>query len=348
LSDTSLLVSRATTAERLARPAPAPRALGVLAALVAGAALLAVLIGRYPAPGLMNPALLWEDPLARSLVLELRVPRVLASLLLGAALGGAGTVLQMLFRNPIVEPGFLGVSQGAALGAATGILLLGATPLAVQGSAAAVALAGLAASYALARRLRMGGWVLRLVLSGITVSALFAAGLGLIKFVADPLSELPAIVFWLLGGLWATSWGDLPHTTPVALAGLALIWTMRWRLNLLSLDEETALTLGAAAGRERAVLLIAAVVPAAVLTALAGMVSWVGLIVPHLARRLVGADARRALPAAILLGAIFVLTCDVLARSLIPGEIPLGIVTSLLGALAFIALMLTGRREVRE
>jgi iron complex transport system permease protein len=302
---------------------------------------LSLFLGRYPGPGFILPQRLAADELAQSLVWNLRLPRLLTAVLLGMSLAAAGTVFQMILGNPLVEPGFLGVSQGAAFGAAVSIIFLGNAAWLVQGSAALFAFLGLACSYALARRTRFGGWVLRLVLSGIAVSAMFSAGVGVLKYLADPLSQLPEITFWLLGGLWSLTWPQLRAILPVTLIGLYVLYLMRWRLNLLSLDDATAFSLGIAPGRERALLLTAAVAVTAAVISVSGMVGWVGLIVPHLARRLFGANARYALPAAALIGGLFTLVCDDLARLLLAGEIPLGILTSLVGALLFIAMMMT-------
>jgi iron complex transport system permease protein len=311
-------------------------ALGVL--IVLG---LSFFFGRYPEPYWMPPRLLQEDELARRLVLNLRLPRLLTAFMLGAALSAAGAVMQMLFRNPLVEPGFLGVSQGAAFGAALSIIFLSTSPLLVEISAAFFALIGLLFSYFLARYLRYGGWVLRLVLSGIAVSALFSSGVGVLKYLADPTQQLPEIVFWLLGGLWSVTWRDFLFILPVVVFGLTVIFLMRWRLNLLALDDDTAFSLGVAVGRERALLLFAAVMVTAAVVSVAGIVGWIGLIVPHIARRLVGANAARSIPAAMMIGGVFALLCDDLARTLLIGEIPLGIVTSLFGALIFAILMTT-------
>jgi iron complex transport system permease protein len=283
--------------------------------------------------------------MARQLVLNLRLPRVLTAVLLGMTLAACGTVLQMIFRNPLVEPGFLGVSQGAAFGAALAIIALGAPALVREGMAAFFACLGLALSYLVARRMRYGGWILRLVLSGIAVSALFSAGVGILKYLADPLTELPDLVFWMLGGLWGVTWTDLLYLLPPVLAGLLLIYLMRWRLNLLALDDDTGFSLGAAPGRERVLVLVAAVVATATVVSVAGIVGWIGLLVPHVSRRLTGANAQRAMPASLLLGGIFALVCDDLARTLLPGEIPLGILASLFGAVLFMTMMLS--RNVR-
>ncbi len=314
------------------------RSLTLLALALLVIFLLSALIGRYPAPGFLPLNQLADDELAQRLLFNLRLPRLLTALLLGMTLSAAGMVFQLLFSNPLVEPGFLGVSQGAAFGAALSIVL-GGSALFTQTSAVFFALAGLGISYVLAHRLRYGGWVLRLVLAGIAVSAFFSAGLGLLKYLADPLTQLPEITFWLLGGLASLTWGKLLGVLPVVLAGLALMYLFRWRLNLLALDEQTAFSLGVAPGRERWILILAAVLPTAVLISISGMVGWVGLIMPHIARRLFRADARFSLPASMLLGGIFTMLCDDLARTLLAGEIPLGILTSLFGAIIFLVLM---------
>lgn len=302
---------------------------------------ISLFVGRYPQPYWMSPRLLGQDELARQLVLALRLPRILAALMMGASLAAAGNVLQMVFRNPLVGPGILGVSQGAGFGAALAILTLSTMPLAVELSALLFASLGLVLSYLIARQLRYGGWVLRLILSGIAVSALFAAGIGLLKYLSDPLTQLPEITFWLLGGLWSVTWREVLLMLPFVTIGLIIMFLMRWRLNLLSLSEETAFSLGSRMGRERALLLMGAVAAIAAVTAVGGVIGWVGLIIPHLARRLFGASAQLTVPATILMGAVFVIFCDTIARSLRPGEIPLGIITSLLGAVIFILLMIT-------
>ncbi len=315
------------------------RFLSFLFVLLLAVFLLSALIGRYPAPGLLSLDQLSRDELAQRLLINLRLPRLLTALLLGMTLAAAGMVFQLLFSNPLVEPGFLGVSQGAAFGAAFAIVFLGGVALVTQISAALFALAGLGISYLLAHRLRYGGWILRLVLAGIAVSALFSAGLGLLKYLADPLTQLPEITFWLLGGLASVTWSKLLGVLAPVLISLLVIYLYRWRLNLLALNEQTSFSLGIAAGRERLLLIFAAVLPTAALIAISGMIGWVGLIMPHIARRLIRADTRYSLPAAMLLGGIFTMLCDDLARSLLAGEIPLGILTSLFGALIFLTLM---------
>jgi len=316
------------------------RSLTLLALALLTIFLLSALIGRYPAPGFLPLDRLADDELAQRLLFNLRLPRLLTALLLGMTLSAAGMVFQLLFSNPLVEPGFLGVSRVATFDAALSIVFLGGSALVTQTSASVFALAGLGISYLLAHRLRYGGWVLRLVLAGIAVSALFSSGLGLLKYLADPLTHLPAITLWLLGGLASLTWGKLISILPIVIVSLTIIYLFRWRLNLLALNEQTSFSLGVAAGRERWLLILAAVLPTAVLISVSGMVGWVGLIIPHIARRLFRTDARFSLPASMLLGGIFTMLCDDLARTLLAGEIPLGILTSLFGALIFLALMI--------
>ena len=287
----------------------------------------------------MPLSVLLNDQLGQNLVYNLRLPRLITSALLGMSLATAGGVMQMLFRNPLVEPGFLGVTQGAGFGAALSILFLSTSPLVVELTAAGFAVLGLMLSYFIARRIRFGGWVLRLVLSGIAVSAVFSAGLGILKYMADPTSQLPEIVFWLLGGLWSVTWADLWYILPVVVIGLVIIYLMRWRLNLLSLSDETAFSLGVAVGRERTLLLAASVAVTAVVVSVAGIVGWIGLIIPHIARRIAGANAAAFIPVSMSLGAVFGIICDDLARVLTTGEIPLGIITSLIGAVIFLVMM---------
>ena len=339
------------SAQPVARAVPAffsRRPLLLLGLALLAALIVSIFVGRYPTVGWLSPATLAQDELARQLLLNLRLPRVLTACLLGMTLAASGHVLQMIFRNPLVEPGLLGVSQGAAFGAALSILFFGASVVLIEGLATFFACLGLVVSYLLARRMRYGGWILRLVLSGIAVSALFSSGVGVLKYMADPLTELPDIVFWMLGGLWGVTWRDLLYLFLPVAVGLTIVYLMRWRLNLLSLDDDTSFSLGASPGRERSLVLGAAVAATAAVVSVAGVVSWIGLLIPHVARRLTGADAQKAIPASLLLGGIFALLCDGLARTLLPGEIPLGILTSLLGALLFMIMMLTKNVRVRR
>lgn len=316
---------------------------GVLVGILVVVFALSLFVGRYPNAGILNPAILASDPLARQIVLNSRLPRMLGAVLLGLVLGGAGASLQSVFGNPLVDAGFLGVSQGAAFGAAFSLVLgLRAYSL-IAALAFGMALVALTLSMWLAERFRYGGQILRLILAGLAVSAFFSSLLSMMKYVADPLNQLPTIVFWTMGSLVPMSWERLESAAPVALASLAVLYAMRWRINLLSLDDTVAHSLGVRPALERRIVSVAAAAAVGVMTAVCGVVGWVGLVVPQIVRALDGPDARSVLPRSMLGGAIFVLVSDTLARSLFSGEIPLGIVTSLLGALSF-AIMLTVRK----
>lgn len=320
-----------------------------LALLVLGALALlclCLLAGRYPRPGLTDPRLLASDPTARAVVLGSRLPRLAAALLLGAVMAAAGNAFQMVFGNPLVEPGFLGVSQGAALGAALALVAGSGSELLVALSAFALALAALAAAALLARAFPFGGWVLRLVLAGFAVSAFMSAGLALVKYAADPLRELPDIVYWTMGSLSGASWRRLGFAAVPALGSVGFLLLYRWRVTALSADEAVARSLGARPAASRALVLVVASAGVAAVVAMAGAVSWIGLVVPHAARLMFGADARRSMPASVALGACFTALCDTVARAAFPGELPLGAVTAVVGSAAFVALLARGKVPV--
>jgi ABC-type Fe3+-siderophore transport system, permease component len=242
-----------------------------------------------------------------------------------------------------VDSGFLGVSQGAAFGAALS-LLAGATGFyAVAGLSFVFALAALWISLWLSKTFTFGGQVLRLLLAGLAVSAFFSALLGAVKYAADPLSQLPDIVFWTMGSLSPMGWQRLSFILPPSLVSLILLLLLRWRATLLSLDDSVSHALGLRPETERAFLASAAALGVATVTAVCGVVSWVGLVVPQVVRLRSGADGRSVIPLSMAGGALFVLISDGIARVLFPGELPLGIVTSILGALAF-ALLLSRRK----
>ena len=317
----------------------------LLTALLAVIALLALFFGRYPSPGITNPFALATDPLGQSIIFNLRTPRVIAAILLGMALGGAGFIFQQSFSNPLVEPGFLGVSPGAAFGSALAILLFSGQFFLIQTFAIIFSLGGLVLSLLIARIIPDNNYKLNLVFSGIIVSALFSAGLGIIKYIADPLSQLPEITFWLLGGLWSVAWPRIiPIILPVMASFLVLL-IFRWRINLMGLDDRVAFTSGFNVKKEKPLFLFFAVIGVALLTSIAGIVNWVGLIVPIISRTLFGGNARFTLPASMINGAIFVLICDTIARTLFAGEVPLGVLSALLGSLSFLIVVIFRRRK---
>jgi iron complex transport system permease protein len=301
--------------------------------------ILSLFIGRYPQPGLLPIDSLINDPMAGKLLVNLRLPRVISAMLLGISLSLAGLVMQTAFQNPLVDPGFLGVSQGAAFGAAFAIIYFSSIHFTVQIFAIIFGLVGLGLSYWISSKVRFGGQVLRLILAGMAVSALFSAGVGILKYLADPIQQLPEIVFWLLGGLWAVKWTDLITIMPIILIGVALIFIFRWRLNILTLNREVAFSLGINKENETKAAILISVVITALMISIAGIVSWIGLVVPNIARILAGADTGKSVPLSIALGGIFALICDDLARTLLAGEIPLSIFTALFGAVIFVFLI---------
>jgi iron complex transport system permease protein len=307
-----------------------------------------IALGRYPGPYVTPLSDLVQNELARSVVVNLRLPRILMAFLLGMVLSAAGAVFQMIFRNPLVDAAMLGVAPGAAFGASLGIVMLGGRTAVVQGCAAFFAFAGLVGSAALARRIKLGDWVLRLVLAGIAVSALYTSAGGALKYLADPLRQLPEITFWLLGGLYGITWPDVVQILPIVVPCLIVLYLMRWRLNLLAMEDQAAFSLVSSHGRERLVVLFTATAATAAVVSKAGQIAWVGLIIPHITRRMTGADAQRALPASMLFGGCFVLLCDDVARTLMTGEIPLGILTSFIGASVFLALLMRRGFKVRR
>ena len=273
---------------------------------------------------------------------RVRLPRVAAAALVGAALAGAGTAFQTLFRNPLVSPDILGVAAGAGLGAVVGILL----SLPVIGIQALAFLAGLgtvALVYLIAAALRGHDRTLVLVLSGVVVGALAGACISLVKILADPYDQLPAITFWLLGSLAGAKLNDLAVVAPLVLVGLVPMVLLRWRIGVLSLGDDEAQALGVDVARLRPLVIAAATLMTASVVAISGVIGWVGLMIPHIARMLVGPNFDRLLPAAMLLGASFMLIVDALARSLGRVETPLGILTAVLGAPFFLWLLARGR-----
>ena len=277
---------------------------------------------------------------------QIRLPRVAAGLLVGAALAAAGGAYQGLFRNPLVSPDILGVTAGASLGAVLGIFLSLPAAL-IQALAFAGGLAAVALVYAIGSAVRARDTVLVLVLAGVAIGALLGALVSLLKVLADPYDQLPAITFWLLGSLSAVTRGDVLSAAPAMLIGLTPMVLLRWRMNVMSLDDDEARALGLDTRRLRLVLIGAATLMTAAAVSIAGVVGWIGLLVPHIARMMVGPDFARLLPASIMLGGGFLVGVDLIARSAASIEIPLGVLTAALGAPFFLYLLATSNRAWR-
>jgi len=275
---------------------------------------------------------------------RVRLPRVAAAALVGAALAGAGTAYQTLFRNPLVSPDILGVATGAGLGAVAGILL-SLPVIGIQALAFALGLVTVALVYLIAAIMRGQDRTLVLVLSGIVVGALAGACISLVKILADPYDQLPAITFWLLGSLAGVKLGDLAAAAPLVLIGIVPLVLLRWRIGVLSLGDDEARALGVDVTRLRSIVIAAATLMTASVVAISGVIGWVGLMVPHIARMMVGPKFDRLLPAAMLLGASFMLVVDTLGRSMARIETPIGILTAVLGAPFFLWLLARGGRS---
>lgn len=320
-----------------------------LVLLTVVAALVAVKTGAYPLTlsGMGRTIARWwagltPDSFEERVLLNIRGPRVISGLAVGATLAAAGVVYQGLFRNPLVSPDVLGVSAGAGLGAVLGIFL--SLPLVmIQFAAFAMGLATVGLVYLVAATVHGRDPTLVLVLGGVVVGALAGAAISLLKILADPYDQLPAITFWLLGSLASIRGNDIMSVLPVVLIGLVPLVLLRWRINALSLGDDEAKTLGLDAGRLRFIVIAAATLMTASVVAIAGVIGWVGLVIPHTARMLVGPDFSRLLPAAMLMGASYLVLVDTLARSIGRIEVPLGILTAVVGAPFFLWLLWRGR-----
>ena len=326
--------------------------------LLASAALLVVLmaaslmLGRYP----IDPAhavlmlvdrvvpigQVWTDQQA-TLFFNVRLPRIALACMVGASLSAAGAAFQGTFRNPLVSPDVLGASQGAALGAAAA-LLAGAGSLTVSAWAFAAAMATVLVVMLVSARARASEHSLTVVLVGVMVSSLCQAGVSFAKLVADPSNQLPAITYWLMGSLTGARMADVLFAAVPMAAGAAVLLALRWRINLLTMGDDEARTMGVNARRLRMAVMVAATLLTAASVSVSGMIGWVGLVIPHVARMLIGCDYRRLLPASMLLGASFLLVVDNVSRLAYTAEIPIGILTAFLGAPFFLYLIMTRRR----
>jgi len=306
-------------------PLPLPDVLGLLAERLGG-----------PPAGLpaMADTVLWQ----------IRGPRVLAAVIVGAGLAASGVALQAVFRNPLAAPDLLGVSAGAAVGAVLGIFL-GWTVWAIQGAAFVGGLAAVAIVYLVGSALPMRDRTLSLVLVGIAVGSMLGSVVALVKTLADPYTQLPAITFWLLGSFASIGTPDLAGLLACAVLGLAPLLMMRWRSDALMLSDDEVRALGVRLQALRLSLVLGATLLTAATVAAAGIIGWIGLVVPHAARLLVGASFARLLPVAMLLGALLMLAIDTVGRSVGQAELPPGVLTALIGAPVLFVLMLRRRDD---
>ena len=323
------------------------RTLYIRFALLALGAALSLCMGRYALDakellGILASRVIEIEPFwprqTEIVFLNIRLPRILLSCMVGACLAGAGAAYQGVFQNPMASPDLLGASAGAAFGAALAILLgaprAGVTAAAFAGSVTAIALVWLVGRFA------RGKQVLTLVLAGIMISSLFQAGTSYIKLVADPSNQLPAITYWMMGSLSGARMNDVRFAALPMAAGMAVLLALRWKINLLTLGDDEARTLGVNVSAVRLAVILCSTLLTASAVSVSGTIGWVGLVVPHLARRLVGNDYRALMPASLMGGALFLLLVDDVSRNMAATEIPLGILTAFLGAPFFLWLII--------
>ncbi|NLC88541.1 MAG: iron ABC transporter permease [Clostridiaceae bacterium] len=315
--------------------------------------LISLVLGRYPLTlseigrlilsKITDIEQTWPDS-AEAIFFNVRLPRVGLAVLVGAALSVSGAAYQGMFRNPLVSSDIVGASSGAAFGAALGILL-GAGGSMISMSAFLFSSLSVALVYMISRILRQNQ-VLGLVLSGIMIGSIFNAGTSFLKLMADPNDQLPQITFWLMGSLNGKTLEELFYGAILILIGLLPLMGLRWKMNLLTMDEKEAQAMGVAVGPLRLIVIVCATLLTATSIAVSGMIGWVSLVIPHFSRLLVGSDFRRLLPASMLMGSCFLLIVDNISRLAFTAEIPLGIITSLVGAPFYLYLLLSRRSRM--
>ncbi len=341
--------NRQLTVQRHARPV-----LTGLAALVLFCGMVCVTLGRYPLTlGEVAGALAafftnstdGLDVTVRSVVYNIRLPRVVLALFVGAGLACAGAAFQSLFANPLATPDTLGVTSGACVGAVLA-MLLGLNSIMIQIVALAFGLLSVALTVSVAhRRGRID--IVMLVLAGVVVSAIFGAAISLMKYTADPNDKLPEITYWLMGSLSGKDFGALALGLPFIVVGVALIFALRWRLNILTLSEDEAKAAGVNVTNLRLLTVLASTMITASCVSMCGQVGWIGLLVPHCSRMLCGNNNRFVVPFSIVFGALFMLAIDTVCRTLFTSELPISVITALIGAPVFIVLLRRTRGGMR-
>lgn len=333
-----------------------PGAILLMAVILVACILLSFLFGRYPVPfrelcGILANKFLsifglgiepfWTDAM-QAAVWNVRLPRVIMSVLVGACLSAAGAAYQGVFQNPMAAPDVLGASAGAGFGAALAIYV-GLSSMYITIAAFGMSLLTVALVFWVSRHAK-GERVLGLVLAGIMVSSLFQAGTSFIKLAADPTNKLPEITYWLMGSLSGAKWSELGFVIWPMLLGLVPLFLLRWRLNVLAMGDDEARAMGVDAGRLRIWLIIAATLVTASSVSVSGMIGWVGLVIPHMVRRICGSDYRWLMPCSMLGGGTFLLIVDNVSRNVTTSGIPIGILTAFIGA-PFFLWLITGRGE---
>lgn len=325
--------------------------LGLLVLLPIILFFISFMVGRYPIGPIeviktilspIFPQLAVSNTLT-TIVYEVRLPRILAAIIVGACLAIAGAAFQGIFKNPLVSSDLLGVSNGAGFGAALGIIISGADFI-VQIFAFVFGIISVSITYVISKAYKAGG-ILVLVLSGVAISAFFNSLISGAKFVADPDDKLPEIVYWLMGSIANVTMQEIIMILIPLAIGFIILFTLRWRINLLAMGDEEAQSLGVNPSRVRLLVIAGATLLTSAAVSISGIVGWIGLIIPHMARMIVGPDNKILLPASLSLGASFLLIMDNLSRTLITIEIPIGILTAIVGVPLFLYLLRRGYSE---
>jgi iron complex transport system permease protein len=321
-----------------------------LLVLLLGVSLMSLALGRFEVPPRLATRIVasrivtldhdWT-PQMEAVILDVRLPRLLAGILVGAGLALSGAAFQGLFRNPLVSPHLLGVASGAGFGAALSILL-DASFFTTEIVAFLFGLVAVGFAYALSRTYRSTP-ILMLVLAGTIVGSLFSALTSLIKYVADPVNKMPSITFWLLGSLNNVAAADLVIAAPIFLVCAVTLLLIRWRINLLSMGEEDARALGVNTERLQGIIVVCATFITAAAVSISGIIGWIGLVIPHMGRLLVGPDHKHLMPVSVLIGGAYLVLVDLVARTAMSSEIPIGILTAVIGAPVFAYLLRKNR-----
>ena len=309
------------------------------------------LMGRYPispvdvVKTILSPIFpqLTVSSTVNTIVWQIRLPRILAAILVGASLSMAGTAFQGIFKNPLVSSDLLGVSNGAGFGAALAILLNGSSVI-IQVFAFIFGIISVSITYLISKAYKAGG-ILILVLSGVAISAFFNSLISGIKFIADPEDKLPEIVYWLMGSLASVTINEIMMIIIPLFIGFVILYLLRWQMNILAMGDEEAQSLGLNPSRVRLIIIAACTLLTSAAVSISGIIGWIGMIIPHMARMIVGPDNKILLPASLSLGASFLLLIDNISRVVISIEIPIGILTAVIGVPIFLYLLRRGYSE---
>ncbi len=320
--------------------------------LLGGCIVIGISFGRYTIPpgDVVRTLLPWffrggvADPNVAGVIWGIRLPRLLGAMAVGAGLALSGASYQGIFQNPLVSPDLLGVSSGACVGAATAILL-GLGRFATQGFAFVGGIAAVSLALAISRVIRNRSNLI-LILSGIIISGLFTSLMGILIYIADPYSELPSITYWQLGSFQKVLPRTLYLVVPVMAAAIVILLMLRWKINIMSLGETEAQSLGISVRRVRITVIICSTLLTSCAVCISGTIGWVGLVIPHLVRQMVGPDNSKLLPLALVVGAVFMIVVDTIARVLTSADLPISILTGLIGAPFYFLLLLRQRTKI--